>query len=286
MWNWIARNKEWLFSGAAVSALAVVWWVVKKIVNPKHEAPPSVASNSITQSPMITIAPTFNVSQGSRQEEKTPPIPSTRTTPSPEVSLQQRTAKPKLEPNLVCVSTPTMHLCQENSFVFLDAKDSAWEGTGDVAVVAIIANRPSFGSPGVAPVHGVKAQIICRDGEQEIYSGFGAWVGHFSNEADFPPAQTQKLIIATTSTRQPGPVFGMTNPRSYSLPSRPWSATKQVFENSPPNDMPVLKHDVHDIEVTLLDGGRVLRTFIFKYERNEDGTFKLSQKTSTPSNSI
>lgn len=215
-----------------------------------------------------------------------PPQRSSIPDPASAAPLQQRTAKPKLEPNLVCVSTPTMHLCQENSFVFLDAKDSAWQGPGDVAVVAIIANRPFFGSPGVAPVHGVKAQIIYRDGEQEIYSGFGAWVGHFSNKADFPPAQTQKLIIATTSTHQPGAVFGMTNPRSYSLPSHPWSATKQVFENSPPNDMPVLKHDAHDIEVTLLDGGHVLRTFIFKYERNGDGTFRLSQKTSTPSNLI
>ncbi len=54
---------------------------------------------------------------------------------------------------------------------------------------------------------------------------------------------------------------------------------KQVFENSPPNDMPVLKDAALDFEVTLLDGGHVLGTFIVEYEKSDDGTFKAGRVT-------
>jgi hypothetical protein len=50
--------------------------------------------------------------------------------------------------------------------------------------------------------------------------------------------------------------------------------------------MPVLKDDGLDFEVTLLDEGHVLATFVFKYERSRDGSFKVSQKAPNSSNSI
>lgn len=241
----------------------VVWLIAWLVTKNRTDVAPAV--------PAITFAPVIT-------QTANPVVLQSQISPQ-EITSRPTTAKSELEPNLVCVSTPTMRLYQENSFVFRDARDSMAQGSP--AVVAIIANRPASGRPGVAAVYGVKAQIICRNAEHELYSGFGAWVDHFSNMADFPPAQLHKLIILIQDGHPSGLVFGMTNPRSYPLPSHPWSATKSVFENSPPNDMPVLKGDALAIEVTLFDGGRILGTFIFKYERREDGTLNLNRMPPT-----
>lgn len=277
MWHWLAQNKQWVFSGAGLTVLAVLWWLAKRLALTARPSSPNT-NNSITQAPVINVSPTFNVSQAAR------PVPSLSTTssggvPPRELPSREETAKREFEPNLVCVKTFTTHLYATDPFVFRDARDSPVQG--DAALVVVIANRPVAGR-GVATVYSVKAQIICRSGNQEIYSGLGAWIDHFSNAVDFPPAQSQKLIIAITNARLPGLVFGMTNPRSYRVPSRPWSAVRNVLENSPLNDMPVLKDDVLEFEVTLLDKGIVLGTLVFTYERSADGTFKLTKNDPDP----
>ncbi len=261
-YSWAVKYIWMAWAGAGVVWL-IAWLASEK---PADVPPAAPTAPSITFAPVITQTANPVVLQN--------PAP-----PVQPPTMKSETPKPELKPNLVCVSTPTVHLHQENSFVFSDSTSDLAVQQQSLAVVALIANRPAAGRPGVAAVYGVKAQVICRNSEQEVYSGFGAWVDHFSNIADFPPAQSQKLILVTQNGRLPGLVFGMTNPRSYQLPPRPWSATRQVFENSPPNDMPVLTDGALDIEVTLLDDGHILGTFIFRYERNDDGSFKISRAT-------
>jgi hypothetical protein len=58
MWKWIVENRQWLFSGAGISVLAVACWIFKRLLGSKDKADLSAVpiSNSVTQ------APTFNIS--------------------------------------------------------------------------------------------------------------------------------------------------------------------------------------------------------------------------------
>jgi hypothetical protein len=31
MLDWINQNKQWLFSGAGITVVAAVWWLIKKL---------------------------------------------------------------------------------------------------------------------------------------------------------------------------------------------------------------------------------------------------------------
>jgi hypothetical protein len=70
MWPWIVENKEWRFSGAAISVLGIIWWVFTKLRGSKREFQPTTAvANTVTQSPTITVSPTFNFPQEPRSAE-------------------------------------------------------------------------------------------------------------------------------------------------------------------------------------------------------------------------
>jgi hypothetical protein len=181
----------------------------------------------------------------------------------------------------VCSNTYEAPLYEGGPFTYIDSErqPTGIARLSRIGGIACIANRPAAGSRGVAPVSGVRAHIVYRNAQREVYSGFGAWVGCFSNRIEFPPAATQKLIVVCSgSISEPGIVFGMTNPRSRSVPSRPFSAMRRVLESSPVNHMLVLEDPVLEIEITLLnDEGLVLGRFNLKYERSKDGHFKLDR---------
>ena len=188
----------------------------------------------------------------------------------------------ELTPNMVCVGIRTVQLFQSTSFVYSEAGE--YGVAGDPAVIILLANRPASGQPGVAEAAGVKAQIVFRNPGGEIHSGFGAWVDHFSNTVDFSPGQLLKLILLSQSARIPGIVFGMTNSRSWNLPSRPWAAVRDTFERSPVNKMTVLGEAPIEIEITLLEDGRVLGVFSFAYSGQGDIPFTITQASGPGSN--
>lgn len=132
----------------------------------------------------------------------------------------------------------------------------------------------------LAPVYGVSAQIIFRNATEEVYQGFGAWVGHFQNRVNFSPAGQQKLVIAVLDEHGPAPcVHAVTNPRSAPLPHRA-RARIQVLQQTQALAYRLLTDAVLDVEVTLLDGaGHLLRRVNLKYEREESGVFKLSAQS-------
>jgi hypothetical protein len=70
MWEWLTQNKEWVFSGAGLTALGVVWWVFTRLLGPRRAPTPVPApANTVTQAPNITVSPTFNLAQGSLSPE-------------------------------------------------------------------------------------------------------------------------------------------------------------------------------------------------------------------------
>lgn len=254
-----AMKYVWLAWAAAVVLLAVMWLAARNSNAVAAAAAP--ASSQITFAPVITQTTNQMVTQGNASPQSGPR----------RVAVQQS----DLEPNLVGIGTETIRMYQPISYVFSNARDAGVRGEF-LAGVAIIANRPSVGRPGVASAQGVIAQLIYRTNDREIYSGFGSWADQFSNRSDFPPAQAHRLIIVIQDERFPGIVFGVTNPRSHKLPSR-WPAMKNVFENSPPNDMTVIPEPAFEIEITLLEKGRVLGVLLYRCERDyENGTFKLT----------
>jgi hypothetical protein len=163
----------------------------------------------------------------------------------------------------------------EQMYVFRDARAAGLPGNR--AIVAAIANRVSPGQNEVAAAFQVRAHIIFRRGDHEVYSGFGAWVDCFSQRADFVQGGLQKLIIVSENGPMPGLVFGVTNPRDYSLPTRRVRALQHRLENSRRNNMTVLTDNSLDIEITLYEGSSVRATFSLKYERVEDGTYKITR---------
>ena len=66
MWHWVAQNKEWLFSGAGITLLFVLWWFVKRLFarsKPVVGAVPasSSASNVVTaQGVNISVSPNIS----------------------------------------------------------------------------------------------------------------------------------------------------------------------------------------------------------------------------------
>lgn len=66
MLHWLIQNKEWVFSGAGLTILAIIGWVFRKLWSSKREPP--------AQPPNITVSPTFHLSQETRTPETPKPI--------------------------------------------------------------------------------------------------------------------------------------------------------------------------------------------------------------------
>src|SRR5258707_516929 len=67
MWNWLAQNKEWVFSGVGLTVLAVGCWLVKRIFTRTSATSPI---NSVTQAPIINVAPVFNLPHTKSEKPK------------------------------------------------------------------------------------------------------------------------------------------------------------------------------------------------------------------------
>jgi hypothetical protein len=91
MWEWITQNKQWLFSGAGITAFGVVWWLAAKFW-PKREAaisttqaPTTVQAPSTSIAPVITMNPTINFPSAPEQPKQVAaPVPAT---PKPRPNL-------------------------------------------------------------------------------------------------------------------------------------------------------------------------------------------------------
>lgn len=242
MWNWLAQNKEWVFSGAGVTALSSLVWLIWTMY--RRVATPETSPNRLPPLPSISSSP---VEQSGRATPLTPD------------------ARPQLRPNLVCIGTRTTSLGYRQNVLFQSGED------GDYSAIAIIANRPD--SVGAAPAYDVTAHIIFRKDGEEVWQTFGAWVGNFTNKADFKPGEQHELVIAMWNDSD-GSVNAFGNTRSAPLPNRVRPAMRALEHTHLVHR--TLRHDELDIEVTLLGAqGHVLRRFELTYQKLEEG-FRVS----------
>ncbi len=247
-----ARLVKYLWSlSVALGAL----WLVLKLMEKNEAAIPVPAAM-----PNINISPVFN-------QVASPVI--TQTT-----AVQQTRATKERQPSLVYVSTSQMRV-HENFGALIDARSKGIEG--NAATVAVIANRPAAGGKEVTPLYGIRAHIVYKNGDHEIHQGYGQWVGSFSNRVNFAAAESQKLVLVYEYGPMPGMVFGVVNPRNNDVPRHPFTAKRYVLEHAQPNNTVALTDQELDIEITLYDEGLVISVFNLKYERAEDGTYKITR---------
>jgi len=90
MWDWIIQNKRWVFSGAGVTALGILWWLVTKFW--RREPAPAITTTqapSTNITPSIVMNPTINlgIEQPKPEPPKLIPPPAPPATPKPRPNL-------------------------------------------------------------------------------------------------------------------------------------------------------------------------------------------------------
>lgn len=162
MWEWVLQNKAWLFSGSGITALAIVWWAIRKLLS-GHKAP---AQNQGGQ-PQVGI----NASQSI-----TPVFSSHRQT-SP-VSGDERQGEAQAGPDIKAVAF----------------KSAFAQGIGTGKSCFIM----SFRNDGCADATNVIAHIgYTGDSGQKMLVDYGGWVEH-QVVMNIPRGYTKNLIIGVT----------------------------------------------------------------------------------------
>src|SRR5580692_378722 len=175
MWDWLNQNKEWVFSGAGITALGVIWWAISKLGSKREPA----TSPSVNQSPSITVSPTIHVTPSQAQAESPKARPAIR-------------ANPKPGPNLICLGPQTIR-----ADFFHDAREQYFHTTDDKEGMLIVAvcfrNEPK----GVR-VEYVRVNVVYKDSNgQEIGTGIprASWLGEHMDMMDFDVGDSHCAVL-------------------------------------------------------------------------------------------
>ncbi len=195
MWNWIAQNKEWLFSGAGLTALGILLWFIKRYFQsmgqPASNSVTQAPINSVTQSPVIHV----NVSQGSLLLEETkkespliPPAPAT---------FHRAPTKKEEDGSPILYSLPPR-------IGFVSEKESSGLIDGGDFLKAVIATfrmkKPSASGQGTYITarlsYRTTTDIGLRNIEKEIHRvNYGTWIDEEFNFVEMTLADTKELIL-------------------------------------------------------------------------------------------
>jgi hypothetical protein len=198
MWSWLTQNKEWLFSGAGLTVLAVIVWFVRNILKREPSVPPA---NSVTQSPSITVSPVFNLPEMRSPE---PPKPAARPIASTNLKDEAiKLGKIALQGD-IWTNSPGIY-----------SPEPLWR-----ALFADISNVPL--DAGNITTINVKAAIkIEYDGRARTYSPL-PWLEEFTNTVRIAPAERKVVVLAVGQDTSTGPWYFVLNRReSHNAPSNP-----------------------------------------------------------------
>ncbi len=193
MWDWLNQNKEWVFSGIGVLALA---WILKWLFSSLLREPATSPGNTVTQSPSLTQSPSITVS------------PTIHLTPSQapvEPPKQPRpVAIPRSRSNLICVGPETVRVLfnsNDKGEEYFYRTDDQGDQDGSDAVVAWFRNEPGAGARGIQQV---RVNIIYRDSSgKEIGAGLprASWLEDNGDVMDFYVGDSHAVILVL---RRPG----------------------------------------------------------------------------------
>ena len=162
MWDWIAQNKQWLFSGAAISLITAAAWFLKKLFQTRDMQSHLNINVSPTISPVIS--PTISLSEPNSQSFTSRNAPGAGGQCMSDV-------KPV---NFKAVFARGMGPAGKNCFVV------SFRNDGPADATSIIANIGYRGSSG-----------------QRMLVDYGVWVEHMPT-IDLPRGHTKHLIVAVT----------------------------------------------------------------------------------------
>ena len=186
MWNWLAQNKEWVFSGVGLTVLAVGCWLVKRIFTRKSAASPI---NSVTQAPVINVAPVFNLPHPTSEKPKNESSAASTARPAEE-ALDGRPVLRSLPPR-ICFLTES-----EDGYGFIEGGDSLR------AVIATFRMyKPSADPRGTQVIarlsYRTKSDFGIRETLEEVHRvNQGMWVDEGFNSIEFTLTDTKELILA------------------------------------------------------------------------------------------
>jgi hypothetical protein len=203
MWHWIAANKEWLFSGAGISILAVGGWFLKKLrlfaPSPLVAAPTNAPvqeanTNSVIQAPVINVS----LAQPSLTPQPT-------VSPEPKSDSPKVEAKPEEEPDL----RPQIYSLPPRIIPVSENNDPE-EGNGGIveggdSLKAVVATfRMKKPSPDGNDTYltarlsyRTKENIVIREIEREIHrANYGTWVDEDYNFVKMRITDTKELVLA------------------------------------------------------------------------------------------
>jgi hypothetical protein len=180
MWPWIVENKEWVFSGIGVTVLAVLWWLLRKLF------PRAAASNIVTQAPVVTVSPTFNLSPTltpAKDPEKKP------TTDAPARSAQEVEAG---RPNLYSLPPRIWFASENGTFGFEEGGE-----TTRAAIATFRMAKPGSDRRGTHITARLSYRIAGARGISDEFCrvNYGVWIEEDFNSVTFTLTDTKELIL-------------------------------------------------------------------------------------------
>jgi hypothetical protein len=193
MWSWLEQNKTWVFSGAGLTALGLLWWLVTKFW-PKREAS-SVIAPVTMQAPTTTMAPVINMNPTINLSSARPPEP-------PKVVSPPAPAAPTPRPNLCIEATKIGKITLEGDIWTL-RPNSRSHNKPERALLADISNVPTD------EVHAAKAAIraavrLDYGGQVRTYSPL-PWLEEYTNVANLETGARKTVVLAVGEDSKTGP---------------------------------------------------------------------------------
>jgi hypothetical protein len=247
MWEWIVQNKAWVFSGAGVTTLAVLWWLVTKFW-PKREAAISTTqapNTSIT--PVITMSPTINF----QIEPRAPEPPKQVAPPAPAVPVA---LKPR--PNLSIEEIKIGKISLEGDIWTLRPNSRGWERQQRYrALLADISNVPTDETHTANAA--IRAAIRMDYGDrQRTYSPL-PWLEEFTNTVYLGTGERKTVVLAVGEDSQTGAWNFVLNHRKDYYTSNSVSEMDWTNQCPKPSGLP--------FEILMIDmnSGALLAKFIY-----------------------
>ena len=236
MWQWMIQNKEWLFSGAGLTALGVVWWLISKWRHSNHEPPQANAiTNAVVQSPNINVNPTINISPQSTPEAVKPE-------PMRDATVVV-IARPNLKIEAIKIGKPCL---QEDVWTLTPRHGipkREYKG-----LLADVANVPTASGN----IKDVTVKASLQVGTKN-YSPL-PWLGEYTNAVRLEPAARKTILLAAGDDEQMGPWFFVLNHRErYNQLNDPSAMDWTNMAPIPSHPLEILLVDV--------DSGEVVATF-------------------------
>jgi hypothetical protein len=258
MWGWLAQNKAWVFSGAGVTALGVLWWLVSKVW-PKREAAISTTQAASTSiAPVITMSPTINIPieprAGEPPKQVAPPAAPVSTAPKP-------------RPNLRVEAIKTTRISLEGDIWTLRPRTARSAYDPYRAMIADISNVPTDDS------HAAKAAVRAAirmevGGLPRTYSPL-PWLEEFINLVYLETGARKTVVLAVGQDSKTGAWTFVLNHRKDYYTSNTVSEMDWTNQCPIPSDLP--------FEILMIDmnSGAMLAKFKYLWTFDADNNWPI-----------